>query len=140
MAISVRQLVSQWSRSRRRVYLFLTGVLAILAYEGARAWYRPFVYSAGIDDLHIADTLGNSLGTVATMTFFSSLLGRSAAQGLFVLRASAIAVATFEVLHPLLGKPMDAWDLMATLLAGLVCDLLYRTAFRKELATRDDLT
>ena len=131
--MSLRQLTFEWGRSRRRVALLLAGLLAIVAYECLRTWYRPYIYAAGIDDLHIADTLGNSLGTVATVTLFASLLGRTASQGLFVLRASAMAVAAYEVMHPLLGKPIDAWDLLATVLAAAACDVAYRITFRQSL-------
>ncbi|MDX1539171.1 hypothetical protein [Arsukibacterium sp.] len=126
-----RTLILEWANSHRRVSLFLTGMLAVLAYEAARAWYRPFIYAADIYDFHLADTLGNSLGTVATVLTFASLFGRTASQGQFVLRATAIGIAVYEMLHPLLGKPIDPLDLVATLLAGLVCDIAYRLRFNK---------
>ena len=80
-----------------------------------------FVYSRGLNDFHIADTLGNSQGTVATVLVFASVFGRSPTQTLFVLRATAIAVGVYELAHPLLGKPIDPFDLLATVLAGFLC-------------------
>jgi len=134
LIVSAKNLVLEWIASPRRVRLFLVGILAVLAYEAARAWYRPLVYSTGFDDLHLADTLGNSLGTIATAATFSSLFGRTATQGLFVLRASVMAVVVYELLHPLLGKPIDTLDLLATLLTGLACDIAYRILCRDGLA------
>ena len=122
-----------WVQSRRRMTLLAVGLLAVGLYEAARAWYRPFIYSTGTYDLHIADTLGNSLGTAATALVFASILGRSHIQALFVLRAEAIAVATYELAHPLLGKPIDSLDLVATLIAGFVCQYVYGLFYRREL-------
>lgn len=124
----------EWLRSTRRMTLLAIGLSAVGVYEAARAWYRPFVYSQGLSDFHLADTLGNSLGTIATVLVFASIFGRSHMQTLFVLRTAAIAVAVYELLHPLLGKPIDAFDLLATILAGLLCQGVYRWIFRRELA------
>lgn len=104
----------------------MVGISAVILYETARAYYRPFIYSNGINDYHIADTLGNSLGTVATVFVFASLLGRQSAQDSFLIRAVTISVLVYEVAHPLLGKPIDPWDIAATVLAGLFCEVLYR--------------
>jgi hypothetical protein len=114
--------------------LLALGLFSVVSYEVARAWYRPFVYSQGLNDFHIADTLGNSLGTIATALVLASIFGQSHIQTLFVLRAGAIGVAVFEVLHPLLGKPIDPFDILATVLSGLLCQGVYRWVYRRELA------
>ena len=128
----------RWLQSRRRMALLALGLLAVGLYEIARAWYRPFAYSRGLDDVHIADTLGNSLGTVATVLVFASIFGRSHTQTLFVLRAAAIAVAAYELAHPLLGKPIDPLDLIATFLAGFACQYAYLALYRRELALESE--
>lgn len=133
-----RRALLRWLQSRRRMALLALGLLAVGLYEIARAWYRPFVYSRGLNDFHIADTLGNSLGTVATVLVFASILGRSHTQTLFVLRAAAIAVAAYELAHPLLGKPVDPFDLIATLLAGFVCQYAYLAFYRRERALESE--
>ncbi len=132
--LSQKHALLEWLQSRRRMTLLAWGLLAVGLYEAARAWYRPLVYSRGINDFHVADTLGNSLGTVATVLVFASIFGRSHPQALFVLRAAAIAVAAYEVAHPLLGKPIDPRDLVATALAGFLCQFVYRSIYRRELA------
>ena len=98
----------------------------MVVYEIARATYRPYIYSQGINDFHIADTLGNSLGTVAAIFVFTSLLGRDLAQDYFMIRTVTISVAVYELAHPLLGKPIDPWDLVATIITGVLCEILYR--------------
>jgi len=102
------------------------GLSAVVLYELMRAYYRPFIYSQGINDFHIADTLGNSLGTVATVFVFTSLLGRDLSQDYFMIRTVTISVLVYELAHPLLGKPIDPWDILATVLAGIFCEVLHR--------------
>lgn len=123
---AVKGEIANWLRSKRRIVNMLIGLSAVLLYEVARAYYRPFVYTHAINDFHVADTLGNSLGTIATVFVFTSLLGRQRTQDYFLLRTVAIGVLVYEMAHPLLGKPIDPWDLAATLIAGGVCEGVYR--------------
>jgi hypothetical protein len=118
--------LSNWLSSKRRIINLLIGLGAVVLYEIARATYRPYIYSQGINDFHIADTIGNSLGTVATIFVFTSLLGRDLVQDYFMIRTVMISVAVYELAHPLLGKSIDPWDLVVTILTGVLCEILYR--------------
>lgn len=118
--------IINWLSSKRRIINLLIGLSAVVLYEIARAIYRPYIYSQGINDFHLADTLGNSLGTVATVFVFTSLLGRDIAQDYFMIRTVTISVAVYELGHPLLGKPIDPGDIVATILAGVFCEILHR--------------
>ena len=118
--------IMDWFHSKRRRLNLLIGLSAVVLYEVARVTYRPYIYSRGIYDFHIADTLGNSLGTVATIFVFASLLGRDKAWDYFLIRTVTISVVVYEVAHPLLGKPIDLWDIFATVLAGVFSGILYR--------------
>jgi len=118
--------INDWLSSKRRIINLLIGLSAVALYEIMRAYYRPYIYSQGIDDFHIADTLGNSLGTVATIFVFVSLFGRDKARDYSVIRTVTISVLVYELAHPLLGKPIDPWDMAATVLAGVFCEVLYR--------------
>lgn len=131
--------INNWIHSKRRVVNMLIGVGAVVLYEVARATYRPFINSHSINDFHIADTLGNSIGTVATVFFFVSLLGRERTQDFFLIRTVTIAVLVYELAHPLLGKSIDPWDMLATVLAGLFCEGLYRLLYRPSTFERDEL-
>ncbi len=117
---------TRWGLFRRRLVNLAVGLGAVVAYELARAYYRPFIYAQGLNDFHLADTLGNSLGTLATVFVFVAVLGRGGWHDYFILRCVALAVAVYELAHPLLGKPIDGWDLVATALAGVVCEGAYR--------------
>lgn len=118
--------ITDWLFSKRRIINMVIGLSAVLLYEAARAYYRPFIYSNEINDFHIADTLGNSLGTVATVFVFTSLLGHNHTQDFFLLRTVIISVLVYEVAHPLLGKSIDPWDMVATVIAGFFCEGFYR--------------
>ena len=117
---------SGWLASRRRIINLWIGIGAVLAYEILRAYYRPWVYAQGLNDFHVADTLGNSLGTVAQVFVFISVLGRTIQQDHVLIRIVAVAVVVYELAHPLLGKPIDPWDIVATVIAGVFCEALHR--------------
>lgn len=108
----------------------LIGIGAVVLYELARAYYRPYVYSRGINDFHIADTLGNSLGTVAQVFVFISVLGQEVKQDYVLIRIVTISVVVYELAHPLLGKPTDPWDIVATVITGIFCETLHRMIHR----------
>lgn len=124
--------LATWAYSKRRVINMAIGISAVLLYEAARAYYRPFIYLNEINDFHIADTLGNSLGTVGAVFVFLSLLGHSNAQEHFLIRTIVVSVLVYEMAHPLLGKPIDPWDLIATIIAGFFCEGLYRVIHERK--------
>jgi hypothetical protein len=104
----------------------LIGLGAVVLCELGRAYYRPYVYSNRIQDFHIADTLGNTFGTLATIYVFVSIFGRTFEKGLFILRTAAVSVVLFELAHPLLGKVVDPWDVLATLITAALAEVGYR--------------
>jgi hypothetical protein len=104
----------------------VAGLVAIVFCELGRSYYRPYIYSNHIRDFHIADTLGNSLGTVATVLVFMSIFGRTFEQSVSTLRAAAVGVVVFELAHPLLGKVIDPWDILATLISAALVEVAYR--------------
>ena len=128
--MTIRELKAElvsWKFTRARAINLAVGFSALLIYEFfARPIYRPYIYSHQINDFHIADTLGNSLGTIATIFIFLGLIGKTEAQHIFLIKTITISLILYEVVHPLLGKPMDFWDVLATLLTGWFCWVLYR--------------
>jgi hypothetical protein len=132
MMEKINKELANWAYSRRRKTNMAIGITAVLLCEVARAYYRPFIYSNEINDFHIADTLGNSLGTVGTVFVFVSLLGHSKTQEHFLIRTTVISVLVYEVAHPLLGKLIDPWDLIATIIAGFFCEGLYRVIHERK--------
>lgn len=132
---TVKTEITNWLSSKRRIINLVIGLSAVLIYEIARVTYRPYIYSNGINDFHVADTLGNSLGTIATVFVFLSILGRKISDDLFLLRTVVISVFVYELAHPLLGKQIDIWDLIATIVGGILCEIIYKWIHKRELPT-----
>ena len=61
---------------RQRLVRLAVGLAALAVTELARTYYRPFVRTRGLSDFHLADTLGNSLGTVTTVFILLAVFGR----------------------------------------------------------------
>jgi len=122
-----------WRFTKYKIINLTIGICALLIYEFVgRPYYRPYIYSHKIYDFHIADTLGNSLGTIATIFILVSLLTRGATNGIFLIKIITFSVALYEIGHPLLGKPIDIWDIIATILAGVLSFLIFHSLFGKK--------
>jgi hypothetical protein len=129
-----------WLHSKRRIINMMIGLSALVLCEVARAYYRPFIYSNGINDFHIADTLGNTFGTVAAVFVFASLLGHNHDQEHFLIFTVSISVLVYELAHPLLGKSVDPWDLVATVIAGFFCEGIHRLVHGQQPSTPTGLS
>ncbi len=127
--MTIKQLVQEiknWRLTKKRAINLFIGIIAILIYEFlGRPIYRPYIYNNKINDFHIADTLGNSLGTVATIFVLIGFLGSSKDQHLFIIKAITIGVVVYELAHPLLGKTIDPFDVIATIISGAICLFMY---------------
>ena len=124
--------LENWKFTRYKAINFAIGLSALLIYEFfGRPIYRPYIYQHNINDFHVADTLGNTLGTLATLFFLTALLSKGTAKGNFLIKLGTFSVVLFELAHPLLGKPIDIWDIAATILTGLVSYVVYNAIFRK---------
>lgn len=119
--------ISKWKITRKRLIDFTIGMCSLLVHEFiAKPYYRSFIYSNNINDFHVADTLGNSLGTIAEVFIVVGLLGRDKTRDHFLIKVTTISIIIYELVQPLLGKPIDPWDIVATVLTGGLCVLLYR--------------
>ena len=121
-----------WRFTKYKIINLVIGISALLVYEFfGRPFYRPYIYSHNIYDFHIADTLGNSLGTIATIFILVSLLSSEVSNGKFLIKVITFSVVLYEIAQPLLGKPIDIWDIVATLLAGALSFLIFHYLFVK---------
>lgn len=121
-----------WHFTKARRIDLVAFSTAIFLYEVViRPYYRPYIYANGINDLHFADTAGNTLGTVATVFSFLFVFGKDVQTDVFIINTVTISVALYELAHPLLGKPIDPWDFGATIISGGICHLIYRSINRE---------
>jgi hypothetical protein len=123
-----------WKLTKYKAINFAIGISALLIYEFVgRPIYRPYIYNNKINDFHIADTLGNTFGTLPTIFFLIAILSNDTTKGNYLIKLGTLSVVVFELVHPLLGKPIDIWDIIATILAGLVSYLIYNGIFKDKL-------
>lgn len=116
-----------WRFTRERIINLTIGLFAVLTYEFvARPIYRPYIYKNNINDFHIADTIGNTLGTVAAIFLTIGFLGQGRVQHFFLMKNIIMAVTLYEFAQPLLGKPIDPWDILATLITGGLSLVMYK--------------
>jgi len=107
--------------SRLRVVYFVMFCAAFLLTEFGRYIYRPFIYSNGIDDFGIADTMGNSLGTVTQIFFMMAILHSNRKQGFRVIGFITVGYMLYEVAQLYLPKGTFDWkDMLATAAAGVI--------------------
>lgn len=126
----LREGMLRWKLTKERIINLTVGFSAVLIYEFlARPIYRPYIYSNNINDLHLADTIGNSLGTIATIFIIIGFIGQGKNQNIFLIKTITISVTLYEFAHPLLGKVIDPWDIIATILTGILCLMLYKLIY-----------
>jgi hypothetical protein len=127
----VKESIIYWRFSKDKAIFLIIGLSTLLFLEFiARRIYRPFIYSHSIFDFHIADTLGNSLGTIAGIFIIITFLGRDRSQYLFLIKTITISFIFYEIISPLFGKPIDPWDIAATILTGGFCYWIFQLLYR----------
>lgn len=119
-----------WRFTKYKLINLTIGLSALLFYEFVgRPYYRPYIYAHKLYDFHIADTLGNSLGTIAAIFIPIGLLTNGKTHGYSLIKLLTVSVVVYEIAQPLLGKPIDFWDILATLLSGGICFFLFKWLF-----------
>lgn len=127
----LKEELKNWKFTRYKAINFAIGISALLIYEFVgRPMYRPYIYNNKINDFHIADTLGNTFGTLPTIFFLIAIFSKDTTKGNYLIKIGTFSVVVFEILHPLLGKKIDIWDIIATILAGLASYLIYNGIFK----------
>lgn len=123
--------LKNWKFTKYKAINFSIGITALLIYEFiGQPIYRPYIYNNEIYDFHIADTLGNTFGTLPTIFFLIAILSNDTTKGNYLIKLGTFSVIMFEFAHPLLGKPIDIWDIIATILAGLVSYSIFNGIFK----------
>ena len=122
-----------WKFTKYKAINFAIGISALLIYEFiGRPIYRTYIYNNKINDFHIADTLGNTFGTLPTIFFLIAILSNETTKGNYLIKLGTVSVVVFELASPMLGKPIDIWDIIATILTGFISYVIYNSIFREK--------
>ena len=106
--------------TRRIIYLLIC-VFSFLITELGRTVYRPFIYSSGINDFGIADSIGNSGGILVQIFFGLTIFNSSRTKGLRLIVFFTVGYNFYEIVQPYLPRGVFDWkDVYATLIGGSV--------------------
>ncbi len=110
----------------RRIAYFVTFVFSFIMTEIGRFYYRPYIYENNINDLGIADSIGNLGGIVVQIFFGLLLLNSSKKKGFRVIVFFVVGYIFYEIVQPILPRGVFDWlDIYGTVLGGIVGLLLY---------------
>jgi len=102
-------------------FAYLIGfVMFFVLTEIGRKFYRPYIYRMHIDDYGIADTIGNSLGTLTQIFLYLGLSNATKAQSYRIIAFVTVGYIGYETVQPILPRGTFDWgDVLATLAAGI---------------------
>jgi hypothetical protein len=116
----------------KRIAYFLIFVFMFVFTEIGRKIYRPYIYSNGIFDFWIADTIGNLTGTIAIIFFDFAGVNPKYKQGRIFLIIITLGLIVYELLQYFSPRSTIDWrDMIATLIAGLISWGIYEILFMK---------
>jgi len=101
------------------------GASAFFLTEMARSFYRPFIYANDIDDWVVADTVGNSLGTIAAVFMILTMSGRGTGWDWRLVGMVIAGLFGYELLNLANDHPFDVNDVIATMIFGGISVVVY---------------
>ena len=114
----------------KKITLFI-GITAFSITELGRSFYRPYIYANKINDYFIADTIGNSFGTITAIFMILTLSGKGTIKDWRIIIIIITGLLLYELLN-LTGKnAIDIHDMLATIIFGAISAILYFVVLRK---------
>jgi len=104
---------------------FKIGISAFFLTEMARSFYRPYIYQYNIFDFYIADTIGNSLGTITAIFMILTLTGKEKLSDLKIILILIVGLIAYEGINLTSDNPFDYRDVIATLIFGSLSLIFY---------------
>ncbi len=132
-----RFLIKRGDYTWRKKTTLAIGISAYFLTEMARSFYRPYIYAHDIDDWFIADTIGNSLGTVTAIFMILTMAGRGSHWDWRLVGMVLAGLVGYEALNLLGDHPFDVNDVLATLLFGGISALVYARLLKKQASSTD---
>lgn len=126
-----RYLIAHNDYTKLKKLTFGIGISAYFLTEMARSFYRPYVYTNNIDDWVIADTIGNSLGTITAIFMILTMAGRGTNWDWRLVGLVMLGLVGYEVLNLTGHHSFDVNDVLATFVFGGVSALVYACILTK---------
>jgi len=104
-----------------RLLYAVTAVVAFFVTEAGRSVYRPYIYENGINDLGIADSMGNLGGIVVQIFFSLAILNSQRRKAFNVVGFLVAGYILYEIVQPYLPKGVFDWkDIYGTIIGGAI--------------------
>lgn len=107
------------------------GLSAFFVTEMVRSFYRPWVYANEIDDWIVADTIGNSFGTMAAVFMILTMSGRGTRWDWRLVGLVIAGLIGYEALNLTGRRSFDLNDVLATVVFGGISALVYAWVLRR---------
>ena len=108
-----------------RIFSGAVAVLAFLITEAGRFIYRPFIYKHHIDDLGLADSIGNLGGIIVQIFFMLAVFNSQDRKAFNVILFLVVGYILYEFLQPYLPKGVFDWkDVYGTLAGGMIAAVI----------------
>lgn len=111
----------------KRIFFLLVFVLSYLITEFGRFIYRPYIYSNDIYDFHIADSVGNFIGTITIVYGNLLIQNPNKKNGVLFVTLVPVGIVIYEYLQKFTPKgTFDVFDVYYTIAGGVLGYLFYR--------------
>lgn len=120
-----RYLISRDDYTSLKKITLAIGTTAWFLTEMARSFYRPYVYANNINDWVIADTIGNSLGTITAIFIVLTMSGRGTNWEWKLVGVVIAGLIGYECLNLTGQHSFDLNDVVATIVFGSISILVY---------------
>lgn len=120
-----RHLIAKGDYSSLKKTTFGIGISAYFLTEMARSFYRPYIYANDINDWVIADTIGNSLGTITAIFMILTMSGRGTKWDWRLVCMVILGLIGYEMLNLPDNHPFDINDVIATIIFGGISAIVY---------------
>ena len=103
-----------------RLLYAMIAVVAFFVTEAGRSVYRPYIYENGINDLGIADSMGNLGGIVVQIFLSLAILNSQKKKAFNVIGFLVAGYIVYEIAQPYLPRGVFDWkDIYGTIIGGV---------------------
>ena len=126
-----RHLIARNDYSRLKRITYSIGISAYFLTEISRSFYRPYIYANDISDWVIAETIGNSFGTVTAVFMILTMSGRGTSWDWRLVGIVVLGLLGYEMQNLISDHPFDINDVLATIVFGGISAVIYARILAK---------